>query len=243
MENTNWNDYAILFDMDGVLISLLSRWIEPMEKVFKKVKPDFNKESIADRSDYFVLFSGGSSRNVLLNGIIQLCKLSGLSRFQTLKVILKLSYLFLFRRRKFKVVFLEGAMETLDYLYAEGFKLALVTSSSRFTLRNIKKMFPEIYNKFTCVLTRNDVKFTKPHPEQLLKAIKVLQVKKSNSVIVGDFASDIIAGKKAGIKTIAVLGEFARYSSQLLEREKPDLIIKDVQDLPKVIKDLFQTKI
>jgi len=96
MENTNWNDYAILFDMDGVLISLLSRWIEPMEKVFKKVKPDFNKESIADRSDYFVLFSGGSSRNVLLNGIIQLCKLSGLSRFQTLKVILKLSYLFLF---------------------------------------------------------------------------------------------------------------------------------------------------
>jgi phosphoglycolate phosphatase len=52
-------------------------------------------------------------------------------------------------------------------------------------------------------------------------------------VIVGDSISDIRAGKAAGTKTIAVLSGI--FSFQELAEENPDLIIKDVTELPAFI--------
>jgi phosphoglycolate phosphatase-like HAD superfamily hydrolase len=47
---------------------------------------------------------------------------------------------------------------------------------------------------------------------------------------VGDSVADVRAGKNAGAKTIAVLsGIFTR---EELEKEKPDLIINDINELP-----------
>ena len=36
-DETSWQDYAFLFDMDGVLISLKARWINPLEEIFSKI--------------------------------------------------------------------------------------------------------------------------------------------------------------------------------------------------------------
>jgi phosphoglycolate phosphatase-like HAD superfamily hydrolase len=57
-----------------------------------------------------------------------------------------------------------------------------------------------------------------------------MRAKAEECIVVGDSIVDIKAGKNAGIRTIAVLsGIFQRKE---LEREKPDLIIENISELP-----------
>jgi len=55
-------------------------------------------------------------------------------------------------------------------------------------------------------------------------------------VIVGDSVVDVKAGKSAGAQTVAVLSGL--YSKEELARESPDLILKDISELP-VFLDFF----
>lgn len=59
---------------------------------------------------------------------------------------------------------------------------------------------------------------------------------KKKSVIIGDTEVDIRAGKKLGIKTIAVLSGIRRKSMLLVER--PDYIINNINKLPIIIKQI-----
>jgi HAD superfamily hydrolase (TIGR01509 family) len=73
----------------------------------------------------------------------------------------------------------------------------------------------------------------KPSPEALIKCAEHMNVKMRDCAVVGDSIMDIRAGKNAGAYTIAVLtGIFSRKE---LEREKPDLILRDVNELPEFI--------
>ncbi len=237
---SSWQDYALLFDMDGVLISLKARWINPIEEIFFKIKPDFNRDAISQHSSSLLLVHGGRTNILMLQGILEVCNVGGLNVFQKIRVLVSLGFVLL-RRKKFPIIPLEGAVTTLEQLQKMGFKLALVTSASRFTARRLRKYFPELHNKFQTIVTRTDVRFTKPYPDQLLIAINKLDVDKSNSAMVGDFTSDIYAGKNAGIKTIGILGEFPEINKALLERSKPDIILKDVTEIPAIVSQFFST--
>jgi phosphoglycolate phosphatase-like HAD superfamily hydrolase len=50
-------------------------------------------------------------------------------------------------------------------------------------------------------------------------------------VVVSDSGVDIVAGKRAGAKTVAVLSGL--FDERELRKEDPDLIIKNVRLLPK----------
>ncbi len=84
---------------------------------------------------------------------------------------------------------------------------------------------------FTCVLTALDTPNTKPSPEALIRASKLLGVEAYKCVIVGDSISDVKAGKAAGILTVAVLSGL--FSREELTRENPDLILDNASDLPR----------
>ena len=238
MYQSSWKSYALLFDMDGVLISLKSRWIDPIEEVITKVKPSYDIDAIKKESPSLVLVTGGRSNMLMLQGILQVCKVAGLSRFQTFKVIIYLSSM-LITRKKFKIIPFDGVIDILNNLREMGFNLALVTSASKKTIKHLKKQFPDLYNKFNCVVTRNDVKLTKPFPDQINKALAMLQITKENAVIIGDFASDIKAGKNAGIRTVAVLSEYPGINKKILEKTNPDFMIENISELPEIISDIF----
>lgn len=73
----------------------------------------------------------------------------------------------------------------------------------------------------------------KPSPEALIKCAEHMNVPIRECAVVGDSVMDIRAGKNAGAYTVAVLtGIFSRKE---LEREKPDLILRDVSRLPEFI--------
>lgn len=83
---------------------------------------------------------------------------------------------------------------------------------------------------FQTVITAVDGCLPKPSPEALFKGARQLGVDIGECAVVGDSVADVRAGKNAGAATVAVLsGIFAR---EELEKEKPDLILKSINELP-----------
>jgi HAD superfamily hydrolase (TIGR01509 family) len=83
---------------------------------------------------------------------------------------------------------------------------------------------------FTYVVTALDTDKPKPSPEALIKAVKTLDINMCDCLIVGDSVTDVRAGKSAGAMTVAVLSGL--FSREELARENPDLILKDITELP-----------
>ncbi|MFB3889413.1 MAG: HAD family hydrolase [Candidatus Bathyarchaeia archaeon] len=86
---------------------------------------------------------------------------------------------------------------------------------------------------FSHIVTAMDTRKPKPSPEALIKAVKSMDLQMCECVIVGDSVSDIHAGKAAGAATVAVLSGL--YTHEELALACPDLILRDVTELPKFI--------
>jgi HAD superfamily hydrolase (TIGR01509 family) len=113
-------------------------------------------------------------------------------------------------------------------------KLALITMRSvpKENIINELEHFG-IAQYFTHIVTALDTHKPKPSPEALIKCVKAIDIQICDCIIVGDSISDIRAGKTAGAKTVAVLSGL--FSREELAKERPDLILKDVNMLPKFI--------
>ncbi|UJG44861.1 MAG: HAD family hydrolase [Candidatus Heimdallarchaeum endolithica] len=234
-----WEGYAILCDMDGVIISIKERWIKPFEKALRKVKQDIDEHALKEQAPSLLLTHGGRSKKIWLRAIFKVCSYAGLSRFQSLRVIINIG-LMLLKPKNFKIVPFDEVEQTLQNLKDLGFKLALVTTASNFTIRRLKKLYPEIHSKYDFIFTRNDVKFTKPFPDQLNLAIKKLEVERNKCVMIGDLMTDILAGKNAGVKTVAILSEYPFITEALLSSVEPDHMIESFSLLPDYLNDIFK---
>jgi HAD superfamily hydrolase (TIGR01549 family) len=67
--------------------------------------------------------------------------------------------------------------------------------------------------------------------EILLAALSKMKANPKNSVYVGDMEEDIIAGKIAGVITVAVNREGAYHDIKKLIQRNPDFVITDLNDL------------
>ena len=134
---------------------------------------------------------------------------------------------------KEKTKLLPNVSTALEIL-SEKAKLALITMRSvpKENIVNELKHFG-IAQYFTHIVTALDTHKPKPSPEALIKCVKAIDVQICDCIIVGDSISDIRAGNAAGAKTVAVLSGL--FSREELAKERPDLILKDVNMLPKFI--------
>ncbi len=123
--------------------------------------------------------------------------------------------------------------ETLEML-SRDFKLALITLRYADKEQVIDELTHlGIKKHFRVVVTALDVNKPKPSPDALLLAASKLNTPIKQCAIVGDSIIDVQAGKAAGAKTVAVLTGL--FSKEELEKQKPDLIIKDINSLPNSI--------
>jgi phosphoglycolate phosphatase len=124
-------------------------------------------------------------------------------------------------------------LTTLEALSAKS-KLALITMR-HCTNQVVQKELNCfcIAKYFTHVVTALDTTKPKPSPEALIQCAKALDLEMCDFIIVGDSVNDVRAGKAAGARTVALLsGLFQR---EELTKECPDLILLDVNVLPKYI--------
>ena len=122
---------------------------------------------------------------------------------------------------------------TLEALSAKS-KLALITMRHVPNQIILKELdYFGIAKYFTHVVTALDTSKPKPSPEALIQCVKVLDLEICDCIIVGDSVNDVRAGKAAGARTVALLsGLFQR---EELIKERPDLILSDVNVLPEYI--------
>ena len=84
---------------------------------------------------------------------------------------------------------------------------------------------------FDIIIGKDDVKKSKPYPDEIFKAEHLLKTKAK--YMVGDSIYDIQAGKKAKVKTIAVLT--GNDTLKNIKKEKPYKIIKSIKYIKEVL--------
>lgn len=98
----------------------------------------------------------------------------------------------------------DGMPELLDWLDEQGLPWGIVTNKlSRFSIPLLDAT--RLTGRCRSLVCPDQVSRGKPHPEALLKACVEMGVKPADSVFVGDHLRDILAGRAAGMPTIAAL--------------------------------------
>lgn len=96
---------------------------------------------------------------------------------------------------------LPGVIKNLNTLKENGIKIAIASSS-----KNTKTILKQIglIDCFDAISDGNNIKNSKPDPEVFLKAADMVGVEYENCLVVEDADAGVLAGKAAGMKTVAV---------------------------------------
>ncbi len=96
----------------------------------------------------------------------------------------------------------EGIAELIASIDRAGLKWGVVTNkSARFTLPLTQAM--PLFNSARTIVSGDTTPHTKPHPAPLLEAARQLNVLPERCIYVGDDERDIVAGRAAGMPTVA----------------------------------------
>lgn len=117
-------------------------------------------------------------------------------------------------------------------LHENGIKIGIVTSKIRqTTLMGLKLCGLDKY--VSTIVTVEDVKEAKPHPEGILAALATLGGSPEQALMVGDSHYDIEAAKNAGVLAVGVTWSWK--GRTYLEQYNPDYLIDDMFDLLPIV--------
>ena len=126
----------------------------------------------------------------------------------------------------------EGVYETIQALKERGYKVGIVTTKMRKAVeRGLIK--GRLDSFFDVVVTFDDVKKTKPDPEPIELALKLIGSSADETIMVGDNSHDILAGKQAGTKTAGVA--WTLKGRDYLEQYGPDYMLENMRDLLSIV--------
>ncbi|MHC0039490.1 HAD family hydrolase [Pseudoneobacillus sp. C159] len=178
---------AILFDFDGTLANTLPICFYAFQKVFKEFDDrDLNPEEI--KAMFGPSETGIIRENLLHNDKEQAIELYYEAYSSHHHEVVK-------RNQEISVL--------LEYLKSRGIKLGIVTGKAKRSL-DISLKALQMEGLFDVMITGDDVIHPKPHPEGIVKALKLLGIEKGESMFIGDSDADIQAGKQANMYTVGV---------------------------------------
>ena len=192
--------HALLFDLDGVLVNSLDAWWSALNEALQT----YNHPGIS-RHEFVETYWG--------HDVFDNLERLGLSE----------EVGFLCNRIYYdhvnRVSLYPGVLETLEQLHM--FKKGLITNTPRSSADLVLTRF-HLTSYFDVIITSNDVKKAKPHPEIVMKACTALKINPEQAVLIGDTQSDVQAGKAAGCTVIGVNIQ-ADYKIQTVS-ELPDIV-------------------
>ena len=122
---------------------------------------------------------------------------------------------------------LPGVIDYIRDARSIGLKLAVASSSSRsWVTGHLDRL--NLLEKFDVVKTREDVAYTKPHPDLFLAALDSLGLKSSEVFVLEDSPNGIKAANSAGIFCVVVPNPMTKN----LPIEQADLRLDSLADLP-----------
>lgn len=124
----------------------------------------------------------------------------------------------------------ESVLHSLSIEYTLG----IVTSGSKTRVVNDLDRLA-IAERFSIVITGDDISEPKPSPQSLLLALDELSLAPDEAVYVGDAHADFEMSRAAGVRFIGVASEFAN-----LTEDHPEYSLHPITDLPQIIKTLYE---
>lgn len=205
-------DFAVIFDMDGVLIDSVRFHWQAMNQVL---------------ANYNIHVEDDQLRNYIGQSVIhQLNQIS--EKFQTpLDIDLIIEELKPIKEELQKGIQpKEGVKRLIELLHENSIPIAIGTSS---TTADTKRKLTDagIFHNFETLVTHDDVTKHKPDPTVYLTAAEKLHMPPSQCIVIEDAPSGIEAAKRAGMKCVAVL---APYTSEE-DLRKADVVVHSLLDV------------
>ena len=210
------NIKLVIFDIDGTLVDAYSAIEKSVNYAMKRMGYPLR--------DYMTI------RRVVGGGDEKL-----LEQFVSIKDLKNALFLY---RRHHKIALLKystlmpNARRVLRYLKSKNYKLAIASNRpTKFAQILIKHL--NIAQYFSYSLCADKLRFGKPNPEILLKIMRRLRVKRTQTLYVGDMTIDAQTGSRAGIKTIIVTTGSSTISE--IRKARPQRVIRDLSALLKLL--------
>lgn len=130
-----------------------------------------------------------------------------------------------------------GAKEFLGKMCILNIKCSIGTSTER---KNVELAIEQhgLHNFFRGAACSEDVKQGKPDPEVFLKAAHIISTEPKRCIVFEDSPHGIDAGRKAGMKTVALT---TSHTSDTFIHLKPDLIVSSLAEMvPEPLIHLFE---
>lgn len=119
-----------------------------------------------------------------------------------------------------RIPVMDGVVEVIRKLYPD-YSLGVVTNTySEFIMDKLREA--RILKCFDSIVDWESMEKKKPEPDQLLKCMEELGVEPKETIYIGDMENDMVAGNRAGIKTIAV--GWGWHPLEKLKKHKPELV-------------------
>lgn len=191
------NQYAVLFDMDGVICHTNPHHAKAFEAFFDKYKIPYTEKEFEEH------MYGKHNSHIMTHFFKRPVHGEELLQLEREKEQL-------FRDLyKDKVETISHYKTFLADLKANNFKTAVCTSAPRANMDLIIDQL-NIRNDMQSLMSSEDVTLHKPHPDVYLNTAKRLELDPQNCVVFEDSFSGITAGLNAGMKVVAVLSSHSK---------------------------------
>ena len=201
---------AVIFDMDGVLVDSMKYHIKSWIKSFWVYGIPVTEEEIA-------LMEGSNSLEIIEH-FSKKYKVK-LTKKDKEKLYSIKTHEF---DRGFRFRVYPHAYKLLDLLKRKGIHRALVTGGNKKLVGKIIRK--EFKGYFEAVVTGDDTKKAKPHPEPYLRGLKKLGFKPSEVIVVENAPLGIKSAKRAKIKNLALCTtldrKYLRESNKIFSNHK-----------------------
>jgi beta-phosphoglucomutase family hydrolase len=218
-----FNNYGVIFDVDGVLVDTGPIHFESWVKMASEIGIIFNKQffeaTFGQQSIYITRKLVG--RNVDPNLVEKWAQLKETYYREIVKD---------------KIKPLPGVIELIKDLKANNFKLAVGSSGPPENVDLLLKSL-KIEKFFDSIITAADVQNGKPSPDVFLFASQEIYVKPENCVVIEDAPVGIEAAKIANMKCIALTTTYDNVKlrrADLIVQDLSYVTVEDVIDLLKI---------
>lgn len=175
---------AVLFDMDGVIFDTERECLKEWEVIFKKYGYKMKKEI------YISVMGRGRKK------VKEIFKEKFGEDLPIDKMYIEKDKMLKEAVENNKVPLKEGALELLEFLKENGYKIALATSAKRERVK-IQVSHAKIENIFDAIVCSEDITNSKPDPEIFLKAAEKVCVNPENCIVIEDSEAGIKAAFNA----------------------------------------------
>ena len=181
---------SIIFDMDGVITNTMPDHFRAWKKIFG---------DLGIHVTHLDIYTREGQKGI--DSVQEIFREKGkpFTRKCAHRILKEKEALF---KRIVKQRFINGARSFLHDLDEKGFRLALVTGTSR---HELKKMLPDRLDRlFSVIITGSDVKNGKPHPEPYRKALARLKIQARRAIALENAPFGIRSAKGAGLRCFAI---------------------------------------